>query len=195
MAETYPLLKKLCDDGTRLYIGMKYVPPMEKEEQPFPEAGTVADENIGIDADTDIDADVDAYTDIRSEEQQLSEKTELQPILWVVLPGRYNRMAAVELALPGEEAATYIYRIDSDWEKFLLNLSRALDAVKFQREIISLSDEELQKEQYAKYRMVLTRTPSLRILRSRFVGRVIHTSIESWEKGILKYLEPKTPSA
>ena len=68
-----------------------------------------------------------------------------------------------------------------------------MDAVKFQREIISLSDEELQKEQYAKYRMVLTRTPSLRILRSQFVGRVIHTSIESWEKGLLKYLEPKAP--
>ena len=65
-----------------------------------------------------------------------------------------------------------------------------MDAVKFQREIISLSDEELQKGtvrqvSYGAYALCHC------ILRSQFVGRVIHTSIESWEKGLLKYLEPK----
>jgi hypothetical protein len=201
MAETYPLLKKLGDD-TRLCVGIKHIPHEGDKEQQLPEAEneyeaevyTNVDADVGIDIDTDADMDVDVDTGVRSEKQQLSEKMEQQPILWVVVPGKNNHVAAVELALPREEAAaTYIYSIDSDWESFLLNLSRVLDAVKFQREIISLSDEELQKEQYAKYRMVLTRTPSLRILRSQFVGRVIHTSIESWEKGLLKYLEPKAP--
>ncbi len=108
--------------------------------------------------------------------------------IWIVVPSSDGKTAVVELSLPGEDAATYLFRADTVWERFLMLLNRGMEATQFRREIISLSDEALKEEVYSEQRMLKVRTPALHELRKRFIGRVIHRSAESWKKSLLEKL-------
>lgn len=114
-----------------------------------------------------------------------------EDILWIIAPGKKSGVAAVELAT-GEEtaAATFIYKFSESWDVFRPALNRAMEAVIFKREVIRLTDDELKKPEYADYAMAVKRTTVLRFLRSRFAGRVIHASEESWKREIESHLEP-----
>ena len=83
--------------------------------------------------------------------------------------------AAVEL-VTGEKAATYLYRFAVSREEFENNVRHAMEAVKKNRRIIYLADEELADEPL--YRMAIDRSTHVRFLRSCNAGRIIHTS--SW---------------
>ena len=110
-------------------------------------------------------------------------------ILWFVAPSINKKLAFVEFAL-GEEtaAATFVYKVNCNWDVFWRNLNRAMEAINFKREIIRLSNDELNLADNDIYAMAVKRTSSLRFLRSCFVGRVIHYSIDSWKNEVLKYL-------
>lgn len=110
-------------------------------------------------------------------------------ILWFMAPSKSKSFAFVEFALAEEtSAATFVYKVNCDWEVFWRNSNRAMEAINFKREIIRLTDEELKNAENDIYAMAVQRTASLRFLRSCFVGRVIHSSIDSWKKGIAKYI-------
>lgn len=174
IAETYSLLGGL-GDASRLQIGMKPVPVKED---------TLSPPAVGLSPAEGMEAG--------GAEPAEREQKPPPPILWVIAPGKDLRFAAVELALPDEEAAaTYVYRTDGGWDGFLPVLNRALEASDFRREVISRSDEELNEARHENDRMLLERTPALRLLRERFAGRVIHASAESWKKGIMRYMEPE----
>lgn len=98
-------------------------------------------------------------------------------------------IAAVELAL-GEEsaAATYIYRFHGGKDAFFKRLNHALEAVSFHREVISLTDEELNKADKALYRMAVKRTGALRFLRNCFAGRAIHRTLEAWKSSVIEWM-------
>lgn len=105
---------------------------------------------------------------------------------WIAAAGKDK--AAVEFAVTEEEsAATFIYNLDGT--DFLKRLNRALEAISFRREPIRLGDEELLLPQNAEYKMAEKRCASLLYVRSRFFGRVIHSSEESWKKNIAEMLK------
>lgn len=71
-----------------------------------------------------------------------------------------------------------------------------MEAVAFRREPILLPDDKLAAQKYTGYAMVIKRIQSLRLIRSRFAGRAIHSTADRWRKEVEKYFEEgnnKTP--
>ena len=104
-------------------------------------------------------------------------------LLWLIAPSPDGRYAAVEFA--EADAATFVYRTGGDFISFAHQLSRALEAIDFKREVIRLSDKELRDPDNADYYMASKRTAALRFIRSNFVGRVIHSSAEAWKNKLI----------
>ncbi len=103
-----------------------------------------------------------------------------------------------------EGRATYFFRIigrkeyaqivdrsglDVIAETALMEMAKGLLAINFRREPIYLPDESLQSPEYARYRYSIMRIPELRLLRERFIGRVVHSSIEQWKLDVDKLLD------
>jgi len=103
-----------------------------------------------------------------------------QYLLWLIAPSPDGQFAAVEFA--EANAATFVYKTGGDFDGFARQLSRALEAIDFRREVIRLSDEELLKPGYEKYFMASKRTAALGLIRANFAGRVIHSSPETWKR-------------
>jgi hypothetical protein len=109
---------------------------------------------------------------------------------------------------PATTGATYFFRTmgrkeypqtkDEDLfvelENFIKNINRAMIDVNFRREPIFLSEEKLDSTKYVQYRFAIARMPSLRMLRSLFVGRVIHSSLEQWKSNVASLLAFNTKS-
>ncbi len=111
-------------------------------------------------------------------------------MLWLIVPGQRGDTGAVEFIVTEEEsAATFIYQFRGDFDGFARSFNRALEAISFRREVIRLSDDALQKPEYATYAMAVRHNPALQFVRGSFAGRVIHASIKSWQKGVLTYLK------
>jgi len=110
-------------------------------------------------------------------------------IIWMIAPGNTKGIAAVELAVSEDTAAaTFIYKFDTKWDSFRRDLNRAMEAIDFKRRVISLTEEELKKEEFSDYAMAVKRTAALRFIRKCFAGRAIHSTPESWKRDMLKYL-------
>ena len=84
-----------------------------------------------------------------------------------------NGCCAVEL-YTGDDAATYLYRFSEPQEQFLYNLEEAMEAMGVHREIIFLTDDQLNEKPL--YRMSVARSEAVRYLRSRSAGRLIHNA-------------------
>lgn len=101
-------------------------------------------------------------------------------------------------ATSGEEEgrATYFFRmigrkdysqmvdpsiLDPMAETALMETAKGLLAINFRREPIYLPNESLYSPEYTRYRYSIMRIPELRLLRERFIGRVVHSSIEQWK--------------
>jgi hypothetical protein len=109
---------------------------------------------------------------------------------------------------PTTTGATYFFRIMSrkeysqtkdeylniELENFTTNINNAMIDVNFRREPIFLSEEQLDDTKYVQYRFAIKRMPSLRMLRSLFIGRVIHSSHEHWKSNVASLLAFNTKS-
>ncbi|MDU9375915.1 hypothetical protein McpSp1_04940 [Methanocorpusculaceae archaeon Sp1] len=163
---SYPVLKRLCGDE-RLFFGMK-APVKEEGKQPTLSGMPVISGGDGSNTSAAVPGPQ-------------------KPLFWLIAVGRET--AAVELALPGDEAAaTYLYRIEGEPETFALILNRGMEATDFRRELFTLTDEELAKPGRMTEAMLIHRTPALQLMRKCFVGRVIHSSPDKWEREMEKYL-------
>ena len=162
IADSYPVLKGLCGEE-RLFVGMKA--PAKEEEQPVPPEMPSLSDN--------------------GEETEEKISGPPKPLVWLIAAG--STTAAVELALPGAEAAaTYLYRIQGDPETFAMILNRGMEATGFRRELFTLSDEELAKPCHMTEAMLIRRTPALQLMRKYFAGRVIHSG--RWQQEMEKHL-------
>jgi hypothetical protein len=101
-------------------------------------------------------------------------------LLWLIVPSPDGQFAAVEFA--ETDSATFVYRTGGDFGAFARQINRALEAINFKREVIRMSDEELQKPENVDYYMAAKRTIALQFVRSNFIGRVIHSNIENWKR-------------
>ena len=182
MKESYSLLKKVCDIKN-LCIGVKSVS---------------APKEISLSANPPDALQGLAASAVSAHERPTDETSKSQPdeleevktkwILWVAVPSIDHNTVVVEFAFPDEDAATFIFNIEGKWEQFIDVLNRSMEAINLQREVLSLSDEELKKEKHADYRMLVVRTPVVHTLRKQFAGRVIHRTSESWLNGISAYV-------
>ena len=163
-ANTYKVFCELCDPS-QIYIGFK------KDETPAAAEGDgisnvlggLSDKLGGLDAGDillfggDNPVPRDPY------------------MLWLVVPSPDGHSCAVEFAGDmNDAAATFVYRFDGDFNDFARRLNLALEAISFKREVISLSEAELSSPDYVHYRMAVQRNAALKLVRSAFVGRVIH---------------------
>jgi len=122
-----------------------------------------------VDSDEDPDAVVDPY------------------LLWLIAPSPDGQCAVVEFA--EANSASFVYRTGGDFFAFARQLNRALEAINFKREVIRLSDEELRKPENVDYFMAAKRTTALQFIRANFLGRIIHSSPESWKRNLLNYFK------
>jgi hypothetical protein len=117
--------------------------------------------------------------------------------------GPSNAIAWEASAGEEEGKATYFFRIvgrlelpaltpivlQQKAEAFLDLLNRNLAAINFRREPIYLTEDKLVSPQYSRYRYSLEAIPGLQTLRRHFIGRVIHTSVEQWQKDAAELLQ------
>jgi len=101
-------------------------------------------------------------------------------LLWLIVPSPDGQFATVEFA--EVDSATFVYRVGGDFAVFARQINHALEAINFKREVIRMSDEELQKPENIDYYMATKRTAALQFVRLNFAGRVIHSSVESWKR-------------
>lgn len=181
MAQTYPWLRDLCG-GEGLCIGA--LPPPKKQEEGQPAMpGPAA--MPGLPTMPTQMATPQQPAEPTTEQPAGAEKP--KPILWAIAPDQERQVAAVELALADDEAAaTYLYRVEGEWEAFARLIDRALEAAAFQRELILMPDEELNAPEHLEAAMLVKRTPALLLMRRCFVGRAIHSSSDRWRRDIEK---------
>jgi len=109
---------------------------------------------------------------------------------------------------PATTGATYFFRtmgrkeyaqtkdedLAMELENFTKNINHAMIDVNFRREPIFLSAEQLDSTKYVQYRFAIERMSSLRMLRSLFIGRVVHSSPEQWKSNVASLLVFNTKS-
>jgi len=117
-------------------------------------------------------------------------------------PGNAIAMEAASEESGGK--ATYFFRIVSraDYprfkniedlhmavDNFIKRMNRCMLDINFRREPIYLPDEQLDEPRHIRYRFAVQKLSSLRVLRSHFVGRVIHASPEQWKNDVTDLLK------
>jgi hypothetical protein len=109
---------------------------------------------------------------------------------------------------PATTGATYFFRVtgrkeyaltkDEDLAEdlggFIKDVNRSMIEVNFRREPIYLTENQLESTEYTQYRFAIAKIPSLRTLRDRFVGRVIHSSQDQWRADVTNLLAFNTKS-
>jgi len=106
-------------------------------------------------------------------------------VIWLIAPSSAKPVAGVEWAVAeGEAAATFFYNIVGDEAGFIRQLNRAVEAVEFHREVVSLPEDELSRPSNSAYAMAVRRTPALRFMRDNLAGRVVHSSPDAWATGM-----------
>jgi len=119
--------------------------------------------------------------------------------VWFMLPleGRVNsggNVVALEVTSEGGHA-TYLFKVlprggfpTSTHDQFVKeaaalihNLNEAIIATGFRREPIYLSEDQLDTPEYSKYLYASKHLEPLRLLRERFIGRVIHVTSDQWK--------------
>lgn len=176
---TYKAFQKLCDPA-QIWVGIKKKNGASDDAQTVGE-GSGAGVPDGLAAGAAIPGAMQVLLEGGSE--GAADMSGTSHMLWLIAPSPDGSSCAVEfVGDAGDAAATFVYRLGGDFDHFASKLNRALEAIDFRREPIRLTDEELMKPAYQDYRMAVERNPALQFVRSRFVGRVIHSG--SWEANL-----------
>jgi len=129
--------------------------------------------------------------------------------IWYLIPiygskyKGYGNAVAMEASEDGGGKATYFFRmvgrrdyleyesaeeLDKVADQIIKKINRCMVDINFRREPIYLPDEKLEEQAYVKYRVAVRKVPSLKLLRSLYIGRVIHSSPEKWKKDVVDLL-------
>lgn len=107
---------------------------------------------------------------------------------WIIATGN-NKIAALEFLVGDDDsAATYLYSYAGSYVDFLFKACHALEAIGFRRDVIRKTEKDLREIDDSLYLMALKRNKSLKYLREKFVGRIIHSSMDRWRDEITKAL-------
>lgn len=130
--------------------------------------------------------------------------------VWFLIPiydskeKKYGNAVAMEAAGEGGGGkATYFFRImsrkdypsctsleelDKEADRVIRKINQCMIDINFRREPIYLPDEKLDEDAYIKYRVAVRKIPSLKLLRSLYIGRVSHFSPEQWKNDVMDLL-------
>ena len=118
------------------------------------------------------------------------------------MPGNLVALEATTGANEGR--ATYFFRmlsredystgmtlstLHSKYDEFLETINRCMIEVNFRREPIYLKDDQLDDPKYIQYKFAVQEIPSLQMLRTHFVGRVMHYSVDQWRGDVTALLK------
>lgn len=119
------------------------------------------------------------------------------------LPG--NAIAMEAVTGDGSGKATYFFRIKprhiyarglhsneeiiEDSGIIIKEINRAMLAINFRREPIYLPENQLKEGVNLRYKTAFQKLSSLQRLRELFIGRVIHSNPEQWQKDVLDLLK------
>ena len=108
-----------------------------------------------------------------------------QPLFfWFFFPLAGRDIAAWE-AFTGTGRATYFFRAAPPAGESIACLTRGLALVNFRREPVYLPDQSLDRDpRFHRYDIGRRKLPELAELRAAFLGRAIHSSLETWEKQV-----------
>lgn len=109
-----------------------------------------------------------------------SDASEHMSWFFVALP---NDLVAFELVSEGSHA-TYLFRAGGAPQAAVREVSECLIDIRFLREPIYMTDEQLAAPENLRYRFAIAALPSLRAARERFAGRLIHNDEESWQAAL-----------
>jgi hypothetical protein len=125
--------------------------------------------------------DADTSTAADGETAATETDTASPPLFfWYFFPLARNRVAWE--ATTGTGRATYFFRSPPPVEAAVARLTRGLALVNFRREPIYLSDDSLDRQpRYRRYAIGARKLADLRSLRSAYLGRAIHSSLEEWQ--------------
>ena len=79
-------------------------------------------------------------------------------------------------------------KLNEETDRFIKRINRCMLDINFRREPIYLPDERIEEPAYFKYKIATQRIPSLKLLRSLYIGRVIHASPEQWKNDVMDLL-------
>ena len=181
-AEGYKAFKEICDPQ-KIYIGFRKNETAEGAEGA--ENGVKMTQLIEAAGNGEPSEAFDGLIPDGAVTDGSEEEAPDPWLLWLIAPSPDERFAAVEFAEPN--SATFVYKTGGDFSGFARQLSRALEAIDFKREVIRLSDADLRKPENADYYMAAKRTAALAFIRANFVGRVIHSSPEAWKRKLEEY--------
>jgi len=115
-----------------------------------------------------------------------------------------NAIAMEASTAQGSGKSTYFFRIfprktyrtvsdikavSQEVDGLIRTINQAMTEINFRREPIYLSEEKLNEPEYLKYKLAVEKLPALRTLRSLFIGRVIHSSLEQWQADVSDLLK------
>ena len=108
---------------------------------------------------------------------------EQDPIFfWFFFPIPAANLVAWE-STTGSGRATYFFQLPAgvDIEEHVQQLTRGLALINFRREPVYLPDSSLEEQpRFHRYAIAARNIAELRTLRSSFVGRAVHSSLEAW---------------
>jgi hypothetical protein len=109
---------------------------------------------------------------------------------YFMIPFKNGKAVALETHEEGH--ATYFFSRpeSSDGEQVspAEQFAMALREVNYRRTPIYLSNDDLLKPEYGKYRFSIDLIPALRFLRKHFLGRAIHSDLDSWKSQVTNIL-------
>jgi hypothetical protein len=175
------------------FVGFKMIRP-----ESGPEQGELP---VGLDEDGSDRAEMSGDTSVEQEGDD--SKKDYSVLHWFFFPlhaglerGAPNVLAWESTSHSGR--ATYFFNTASDpfqigvrdsaansLESAVRRLNEALVLLSFRREPIYLSDTILQTDsRYRRYAIACRKIAALRELRSSYLGRAIHTSVDAWRKQV-----------
>jgi len=178
--KSYVILKELCDPA-QIFVGFRKNENLRETSDP----SNATSESTSImyhsyDSENNTFETSNTLTDANNE----SKKTKSVPsdpyLIWLIAPSPDGQFATVEFA--EADSATFVYHTAGNFTTFARQINRALEAINFKREVIRMTDKELQKPENADYYMAAKRTIALQFVRSNFVGRIIHSNMENWKQ-------------
>jgi len=140
---------------------------------------------------------------------QENEGSETEVLHWFIFPLHTHGAEGMPQAAAWEATsrsgrATYFFRLipaSVEWragdpaeqaaaiDAAVRRLNRGLLLLNFRREPLYLSDDALQMQaRYRRYAVACRKIPVLRQLRSSYLGRVLHTSPQSWQQQVERLL-------
>lgn len=109
--------------------------------------------------------------------------------LWLLIPinsksGHKFLVMETGSTIEGGGKATYLFKMmkNENIDDLIKKFNHCMLAINFRREPIYIKDEELEKPEYLKYKIAITKIQELKLLRQLFIGRVFHTSLEDWKE-------------